>query len=137
MEGSFSIKTILMLALQIFDRIKTFHSNWFLHRDLKPDNFLIGASRDPKTLFIIDYGLTKVYKHQHTGKHIVFRRDKGVTGTVRYSSINTHKGIESSRRDDIESIFYVLIYLFYGSLPWQNHKKSFKNRSELSDYIME
>jgi serine/threonine protein kinase len=94
-----------------------------LHRDIKPDNFLIGSKYNKDTLYVIDYGLVKAYRYKITGEHIVFRSDKGVTGTVRYSSINTHMGYEASRRDDIECIMYVSIYLFYGKLPWQNPDK--------------
>lgn len=133
--GRFSLKTTLMLAIQLVERLKTFHSHWLLHRDMKPDNLLIGSSRDPKTLFIIDYGLAKAYRHKITGKHIPSRKGKGITGTVRYSSIHTHRGIESARRDDMESALYVLIYLFKGSLPWQNSTKNFETRDELADYI--
>ena len=108
-----------------------------LHRDLKPDNLLMGSSREADILFLIDYGLVKAYRHKITGKHIIFRQDKGVTGTVRYSSINIHNGMESSRRDDIESALYVLIFLFYGRLPWQDSNQQFETRNELSEYIRE
>lgn len=126
-----------MIAIQLMDRLKTFHSHWLLHRDMKPENLLIGSSRDPKTLFIIDYGLAKAYRHKVTGRHIPCRKGKGITGTVRYSSIHTHHGIESARRDDIESAFYVLIFLYRGSLLWQQVTQKFETRDELSKYIQE
>ena len=105
----------------MFERIKLFHDNWLLHRDIKPDNFLIGNSSYKSLLFIIDYGLCKAYRHKTTGKHILFRKDKGVTGTVRYWSINTHLGYETSRKDDLESIIY---YTYKLIIVWKIFKKN-------------
>ena len=81
--------------------------------------------------------MAKAYKYNDTGHHIEYRDGKGVTGTVRYVSINTHYGYEASRRDDIEGIMYVVIYLFNGRLPWQNPSQDFQSKEELSDYIRE
>jgi serine/threonine protein kinase len=107
-----------------------------LFRDVKPENFLIGPSRDVETIYIIDYGLAKAYRYHRTGKHLVYRDDKGVTGTIRFTSVNVHKGIESSRRDDLEAVMYSLIYLYYGYLPWETTEdQKFKSREELSEYI--
>jgi len=136
-KGRFSINTTTLLTIQMFERIRAFHDQGLLHRDIKPDNFLIGLKKESKILFLVDYGLVKAYRQKFTRKHIPFRKDKGVTGTVRYSSINTHWGYESSRRDEIESIWYVAVFLFNGRLPWQNTKKEFKSRQALSDFIKE
>ncbi|EGR32324.1 hypothetical protein IMG5_088120, partial [Ichthyophthirius multifiliis] len=115
----FSLKTTLLVAEQMISRIEYFHAKNFIHRDIKPDNFLIGVNKKADTVYIIDYGLSKKYRDMKTGQHIEYKEGKPLTGTVRYSSINTHTGIEQSRRDDLESIGHVLMYFLKGSLPWQ------------------
>ncbi|KAA6401746.1 MAG: putative Casein kinase I, partial [Streblomastix strix] len=95
------------------------HSKNYIHRDVKPDNFLVGLGKDRGTIYIIDFGLAKKYRDESSHEHIKFCDQKGITGTVRYSSINTHFGLEQSRRDDMESLAFNLVYLMNGSLPWQ------------------
>lgn len=118
----FSVKTTLNIAVQMIERIKTIHNNYHIHRDIKPDNFVMGLENDEKKLFLIDFGLSKKYKSQSKGTHIPFKTNKNITGTARYCSINTHDGFEQSRRDDLESIGYVLMYFLRGILPWQGLK---------------
>lgn len=116
----FSLKTVLLIADQMLERIEFLHSKEFLHRDIKPDNFLMGVGENSDRLYMIDLGLAKKYLKE--GNHIPYKDGKELTGTARYASINTHVGIEQARRDDIESVGYVLMYFLRGVLPWQNMK---------------
>ncbi|GET92609.1 casein kinase, putative [Leishmania tarentolae] len=114
-----SLKTTLMLADQMISRIEFVHSKSVLHRDIKPDNFIMGRGKRAHHVYIIDFGLAKKYRDSQTTMHIPYREGKNLTGTARYCSINTHLGAEQSRRDDMEGIAYLLIYFLRGSLPWQ------------------
>ena len=118
-QKKFSLLTCLMITDQIVQRIEFMHSKNLLHRDIKPANFLIGRGNKRNIIFAIDFGLSKKYKDSKTGLHIPYRDGKDLTGTARYASINTHLGMEQSRRDDIEAIGYMMVYLMKGSLPWQ------------------
>ena len=131
----FSIKTVSQIAYQMVQRIEYVHSRGYIHRDIKPGNFLIGKNLESKKIYIIDFGLSKKYIDKNTGKHIIYKEGKGLTGTARYVSLNTHYGIEQSRRDDIEGIAYNLIYFAKGKLPWQGVKT--KNKKEKHKKIME
>ena len=114
-----SIKTVLMLAEQMIQSLEYMHLKNFIHRDIKPDNFIMGVGNNSNKVYIIDFGLSKKYRDPTSLKHIEYTDKKSLTGTARYASINAMKGIEQSRRDDLESLAYVLIYLLKGKLPWQ------------------
>ena len=108
-----------MIGIQMLDRLEFIHSKNIIHRDIKPDNFVLGLDNKSHIIYILDFGLSKKFRSSRTHQHIKFSVNKKLTGTARYASINALKGCEQSRRDDLEAIGYVLLYFLRGSLPWQ------------------
>ena len=118
-KKSLSLKTVLVIAEQLISRIQALHSFHYLHRDLKPENILIGRGKFSHLIYLIDFGLSKKFKKSNK-EHIRYREGKGFTGNQRFCSNNALMGIEQGRRDDLEALGYILIYLLKGKLPWEN-----------------
>ncbi|KAF8799930.1 kinase-like protein [Phlegmacium glaucopus] len=115
----FSIKTILLLASQLICCLRYIHSRNFIHRDLKPSNIIMGVGKHTNTVYIIDFGLSKAFRNPNTYLHIPYNGAQGLVGTATFASIHSHLGFELGRRDDLESLAYILIYFLRGSLLWQ------------------
>ena len=105
-----------MLTIECLKILKNIHDKGIIHRDIKPENIVIGDN-DKGIVYLIDFGLSNIFFDNN--HHIPFTKGKNLTGTMRYASIRNHLGYEQSRRDDLESLFYTLIYLGKGKLPWQ------------------
>uniref|UniRef100_A0AC34GSI8 Protein kinase domain-containing protein n=1 Tax=Panagrolaimus sp. ES5 TaxID=591445 RepID=A0AC34GSI8_9BILA len=123
-ERKFGIQTILLLGESMIRRIQHLHQRGFIHRDLKLENFLMGLAENETICYLIDFGLARRYRYRDGRqlKHIPFRKGRSFVGTAKYASLNSHKNAELSRRDDVESLGYVLIELINGSLPWKKLK---------------
>lgn len=115
----FSLSTVYHVGLQIINRLEAIHRKGFVHRDLKANNFMIGRGEKRNIVYIIDFGLAKRYRDNKTGQHIPLKEGKSLVGTARYASIASHKGQEQGRKDDLESLGYLLLYFLRGKLPWQ------------------
>jgi serine/threonine protein kinase len=113
----FSLKLVLQIGFQIVSLLKSIHDKGLVHRDIKPDNFLVGNNKQNKQIYIIDFGFCKTY--MDNDKHIEVRKTNSLIGSLTYASINGHNLIELSRRDDLESLGYMLLYFFKGDLEWQ------------------
>ena len=124
-----SLRCICNMALQIIDILEQIHNKNYIHRDIKPSNFLFGNDdTNNNILYLIDFGLAKKYREDNNSKHHEIKQGKKLIGTVRFASINAMEGISQSRRDDLESMGYMLIYFLKGRLPWQDFM--IKNKEE-------
>ena len=129
----FSFKTSLMIMIQCLERLKSLHDKGIIHRDIKPENFVIGPRNKERIIYLIDFGLSKKISKEKIIPTI--KADRNIIGTMRYISMNTHQGYEQGKRDDLESLFYIIIYFIKGELPWQNIKT--KSRAEKYSKIFE
>jgi len=135
-NSKFTLKTVLLLADQLLARIEYVHDNNFIHRDIKPSNFVMGLEMSElNQVFIIDFGLAMSYRNPKTRKHISCIGTNCLTGSVKYASISTHFGIQQSRRDDLESLGYMLVLFAHGKLPWQGIKA--RTRKALNNKMMQ
>jgi len=115
-----SLKVVLHLVLQMLAIVEQIHSYGVLHRDLKPANFLLKTNAQQiSKLYLIDFGLAKCFLDEKN-RHIVIKTNEKIVGTQRYMSVNTHHGLTASRRDDLESLGYIMVFLYHGRLAWQN-----------------
>jgi len=123
-QNKLSLNDVCLIGIQILDRLEWIHSKNIIYRDIKPQNFLIGKN-DPSIIYIIDFGLCKKYRSSKTGKHMLPKKTGFINGTIKYVSKYVLRGKESSRRDDLISLGYLLIYLYKGSLPWEFQMEEF------------
>lgn len=120
--GSLPLDTVMEAGRQGLDRLRVLHEFGWSYRDIKPENFMWHTEHGKRVLYIIDFGLCKRMIYPGTSSHIAHRTGKTLTGTPRYASLRAHEGREQSRRDDLESFMYMLVYLIRGVLPWQRIK---------------
>jgi len=125
----FSVNCVAKLGLQMMEILQYIHNMHIIHRDIKPDNFVLGRGEKSKNLYLLDFGLAKKYRSSKSLKHYPMIKRKNLTGTARYASINALNGLTQSRRDDLEAVGYVLLYFLRGKLPWQGiHVKNKEDR---------
>ena len=134
-KKNFSVRCVCNIGYQMIEILEFIHNKHIIHRDIKPDNFVIGLNRKKKFIYILDFGLAKKYRSSKTLKHYTVTKCKNLTGTARYASINALNGLTQSRRDDLESVGYVLLYFLRGRLPWQGIPV--RNKEERYRKIME
>ena len=141
-DKNFTLKDICLIAIQCLERLECVHSKGIIHCDIKPENFVIG-SKDKRFIYLIDFGMSKKYRSDRTKNHIQFSITKTMTGTARYASTNALSGLQLSRRDDLESLSYIILYFLTKKLPWQGivaksmakrYKKIFYKKKELEKW---
>jgi len=135
-KRKFTLRTVLLLADQLLSRIEYVHENNIIHRDIKPSNFVMGLKMNELSqVYIIDFGLARTYRNSKTQEHISCLETNTLTGSLKYASINSHLGIQQSRRDDLESLGITLVLFALGKLPWQDIRAHTKK--ELNNKIMQ
>ncbi|OHT14408.1 Casein kinase I isoform delta-like protein [Tritrichomonas foetus] len=126
----FSLKTVLMIAEQLISRVQFLHSKGIIHNDIKPGNLITGIGKNSNIIYLIDFGLATKFRGFYNNQHIDYSDGHKFFGTPEFASINSYKGVARSRRDDLESIAYILIYFLTGSLPWEKVASCSPNLSE-------
>ena len=125
----YSMKSTLMIMTQCIERLKEIHEKGIIHRDMKPENLVIGYKGKEKNIYLIDFGLSRLISTDKKNQNAsIIKKEKIVVGTVRYISMNAHLGNEQFKKDDLESLAYIMVYFIKGELPWQNIKA--KSRKE-------
>ena len=124
----FNEKDVLMLSIQIIQQLNNLHKIGIIHQDVKPDNFVYDKKSNKFKL--IDFGLSKYYIIDNN--HIEFEKNHSRSGTLRYMSTNCHMKHTLSRRDDLISLSYSLIYLYLKNLPWKNINTKVKNKNKIN-----
>ena len=141
-KKNFTLKDICLIAIQCLNRLESVHSKGIIHCDIKPENFVIGL-KDKRLIYLLDFNLSKKYRSDRTKNHIQFSITKTMTGTARYASINALSGLQLSRRDDLESLSYIILYFLTKKLPWQGieaktlakrYKKIYNKKVELEKW---
>jgi serine/threonine protein kinase len=122
-SNSFSLEIVIQLSIKMVERLESVHNKGLIHRDVKPDNFLFGIEKNKNVLYLIDFGFCKKYRLDDNVTHIPLREGRKIIGTPNFVSINIHDGFEPSRRDDLESIVYIMIYLLFDNFEWTKEKE--------------
>jgi len=144
-KNKFSVKTTAMIGYQMLNVLQFIHDRHIIHRDIKPDNFVMGCEEKNAILYLLDFGLAKKYRSSKTLIQYPYVKRKKLTGTARYASIHALEEMEQSRRDDLESVGYVLMYFLRGSLPWQGlriktkedrYKKILEKKKETTSEVL-
>ena len=113
----FSLDIILKIGIKIIEILRIVHEKGLIHRDIKPENFLFDSNHKNQ-IYLIDFGFCKSYINKETGEHNPIKPISGLIGSMNYASIRSHERLELSRRDDLESVCYILMYFYSGYLPW-------------------
>ena len=121
-KETFSLKLVLQIGIQIITLLKMIHDKGLVHRDIKPDNFLLGLKNKNKQIYIIDFGFCKTFLNNN--KHIDMKKTSSLIGSNNFASINAHEFNELSRRDDLESLGYMLVYFYIGNLMWKDYSNN-------------
>ena len=120
----FTLDSVVHIGVQLLERLAALHSQGYVHRDIKPDNVLLGGELDSpasKDVYLIDFGICRQFRNKN-GEHTPLKTNQPFAGNVIFSSRNALLNYSCSRRDDLEALIYLLIFLYKGSLPWITEK---------------